>query len=133
MFASVPIRLPRFAAAAAVAASAMTAVGALTFIGEGVPNIITAHVLIFYAVTAGAYAALPFVRRGDILMGGVWMVLAAGVGPCVMGREISAPLMFSDMAGVLLAAAPIYIARLRQIAQGDLRDTPRRRQTERSG
>jgi hypothetical protein len=38
--------------------------------------------------------------------------------------------MFADMAGVLLAAAPIYIARLRQVAQGDTRH-PRRRQSER--
>jgi hypothetical protein len=116
-----------------VAATAVTAVGLLTFVADSLPNVITAHVLTFYAVTAGAYIALPFIRRGDVLMSGVWLVLAAGVGPCVLGREISAPLMFSDMAGVLMAAAPIYIARLRQLAQGDLRDLPRRRQAENEG
>ena len=130
MLVSVPLRVPRFACAALVAASAVTAVTALTLAGEAIPNVITAHVMTFYAVTAGAYAALPFVRRGDIVMAGVWMVLAAGVGPCVLGREISAPLMFSDMAGVLMAAAPIYIARLRQLAQGDMRHAPRRRKAE---
>jgi hypothetical protein len=133
VFASAALRLPRLASAAAVAASAIAAVGLLTIAGDAIPSAITAHVLTFYAVTAGAYVALPFVRRGDVLMGGVWLVLAAGVGPCVLGREISAPFMFSDMAGVLMAAAPIYIARLRQLAQGDLRDLPRRRQAEQEG
>jgi hypothetical protein len=38
--------------------------------------------------------------------------------------------MFADMAGVVTAAMPIYIARLRQIAQGDTR-AQRRRRSER--
>jgi hypothetical protein len=106
----------------------MAAVCALTFAELTGFKLVAAHVLAFYALTAGAYAALPFVRRGDILMAAVWLVLVAGVAPCALGREISAPLMFSDMAGALMAAAPIYVARLRQLAQGDVRDQPRRRQ-----
>jgi hypothetical protein len=116
--------------AAAVAAGATVAVTLLTVAGPAIPNLIMVHAFAFYALTAGAYMALPFVRRGDVLMVSMWMVLAAGVAPCVAGREISAPLMFSDMAGALMAAAPIYIARMRQVAQGDVRDLPRRRQTE---
>ncbi len=82
--------------------------------------------LIFYGVTAGAYGALPFVRRDDIAIVAMWLVLAVGVAPCVDGRELSAPHMFADMAGVLMAAVPIYLARYRQIAQGDTRRDRRR-------
>jgi hypothetical protein len=131
VIASSALPLPRAVLGGAVAAAAVVATGLMTFAGAALPNPITAHVLTFYAVTAGAYLALPFVRRGDVVMGGMWLVLAAGVAPCVTGQEISAAHMFADMAGVLMAAAPIYIARLRQIAQGDTRDRPRRRQIER--
>ncbi len=133
MIASPVIRIPRIAAAAAVGVCAVVAVTLLTVAGPSIPNPITVHVLAFYAITACAYVALPFVRRGDVLMVAMWMVLAAGVAPCIAGREISAPQMFADMAGAMMAAAPIYIARLRQMAQGDLRDQPRRRQTEAKG
>ena len=129
MFDTASIRIPRLAAALAVAGAAATAVGLLTLRGAALPNVITVHWASFYVITAGGYAALPFVRRGDVLMVASWLVLAAGVAPCVAGQEISAPHMFADMAGVLAAAAPIYIARLRQVAQGDTRN-PRRRQTE---
>src|SRR5689334_21045011 len=108
--------MPRAAMAGVVAVAATVVAGLVTFAGASLPNPVTAHVLAFYAVTAGAYALLPFVRRGDVVMGGMWLVLAAGVAPCVTGQEISATHMFADMAGVLMAAAPIYIARLRQIA-----------------
>ncbi|WP_372787042.1 hypothetical protein [Phenylobacterium sp.] len=82
--------------------------------------------LVFYLVTAGAYGALPFVRRGDIAMVAMWLMLAVGIAPCVDGREISAPHMFADMLGVLMAVAPIYLARYRQVAQGDMRREDRR-------
>src|SRR5215467_6933153 len=99
VFASPAIRTPRAAMAGAYAAAAAVAAGLIAFASPAaIPNIITAHVLVFYGITAGAYAALPFVRRGDIVMGGMWLVLAAGVGPCVTGQEISAPHMFADMA-----------------------------------
>jgi hypothetical protein len=124
-----PFRIPRLAAALAVAGCAIVLVGTLSLKSASLPNLITLHWAIFYAVTAGGYLALPFIRRGDILMVAGWLVLASGVGPCVLGQEISAPNMFADMAGVATAAAPIYIARLRQIAQGDMRN-PRRRQTD---
>jgi hypothetical protein len=85
--------------------------------------------LVFYGVTAGAYGLLPFVRRGDIAMVAIWLMLAVGVAPCVEGRELSAPHMFADMAGVLMAVIPIYLARYRQIVQGDIR-RHRRRDTD---
>jgi hypothetical protein len=130
VFAVVPTRIPRLAAALAAAGVAAAAVGILTLRGATLPNVITVHWATFYVITAGGYAALPFVRRGDVLMVASWLVLAAGVAPCIAGQEISPPHMFADMAGVMTAAVPIYIARLRQVTQGDTRN-PRRRQTER--
>lgn len=130
MIAATTLRIPRLAAALAVAAGAVTLVALLTLRGPAAPNSITLHWATFYGMTTGGYAALPFVRRGDVLMVAGWLVLVAGVAPCAMGQEISAPHMFADMAGVVTSAVPIYIARMRQLAQGDVRPA-RRRQTER--
>ena len=102
---------------------------ALTAVGASFAEQPWARALVFYAITSGAYAVLPFVRRGDIAMVAMWLVLAAGVAPCFGGHELSAVDMFADMGGVLMAALPIYIARLRQVAQGDFR-LYRRRETE---
>ena len=57
----------------------------------------------------------------------MWVVLGVGVAPCFMGQELSASDMFADMAGVALGVAPIYIARFRQVAQGDVRHARRRK------
>ncbi len=73
-------------------------VAPLSLPAEGLANEVVSAA-IFYGVTAGAYGALPFVRRGDIAMVAMWLVLAVGVAPCVEGRELSAPHMFADMAG----------------------------------
>jgi hypothetical protein len=96
------------------------------------PGDLTVDAITFYGVTAGAYGLLPFVRRGDIAIVAMWVVLGVGIAPCFLGQEISASHMFADMAGVLLAAGPIYIARFRQVAQGDIR-LYRRRQIEAAG
>jgi hypothetical protein len=95
------------------------------------PHGLTADAVIFYGVTAGAYGLLPFVRRGDLVMVAMWLVLGVGVAPCFLGQELSASRMFADMAGVLAAAGPVYIARFRQVAQGDVRPF-RRREAETS-
>jgi hypothetical protein len=130
VFTAIPLRLPRLAAALCVGSGAVAAIGVLTARDIDAPDAVALHWATFYGVTAAAYAALPFVRRGDVLMVAGWLVLAAGVAPCALGQEISAPHMFADMAGVVTAAVPIYIARMRQLAQGDIR-AQRRRQGER--
>jgi hypothetical protein len=130
VFASVAFRIPRLVPVIAVGLAAVAVAALLTLRGAALPNVVTVHTLTFYGVTTGAYAVLPLVRRGDVLMVAIWLVLAAGVAPCVAGQEISAVHMFADMAGVLMAGIPIYVARLRQLAQGDTRML-RRRQTER--
>jgi hypothetical protein len=115
-------RMMRFGAAFVALAAATCVVAPLAGLWNGFPvdNVI-ARALLFYAITAGAYAFLPFVRRGDIAMVTMWLVLAVGVAPCIAGRELNAEHMFADMAGVLLAALPIYVARFRQVTQGDVR------------
>jgi hypothetical protein len=130
VFAAAIFRIPRLLTAIAVSAAAVSVVTLLTLQGDAIPYLVTVHTLTFYGLTAAAYVALPYMRRGDVLMVAMWLVLAAGVAPCIAGQEISAPRMFADMAGVIMAAAPIYIARLRQVAQGDTR-LHRRRQSER--
>jgi hypothetical protein len=126
VFSISPFPILRFGSAVAVLCVAVVLVLMLSLRPADLPWVVTVHTLTFYAITAGAYAALPFIRRGDIVMVAGWLVLGAGVAPCFAGQELSAPHMFADMAGVLLAAAPIYIARHRQIAQGDTRPQHRR-------
>ncbi len=85
-----------------------------------------ARVLIYYAATSVAYGLMPYVRRGDIPLVGAWVVLLSELAPCVMGQLISPAKVTADVLGVLMAAGPIYVARLRQVQQGDTRPCGRR-------
>ena len=112
----------RFMAAFVALLAAACVVAPLTVWGQVIEaDNLAARVILFYAVTCGAYGFLPLIRRGDIAMVTMWLVLAVGIAPCIAGREINAGHMFADMGGVLMAALPIYIARFRQLVQGDLR------------
>jgi len=122
---TVPLWLVRLASGLLVLAAAAVLVSPLSAHAGRLDNV-ALHTLTFYGVTAGAYGLLPFVRRGDVAIVAVWLVLGMGVAPCFSGEEISAPHVFADLGGVLMAAAPIYIARFRQLAQGDIRDHRRR-------
>jgi hypothetical protein len=122
---TISFRMMRLASALVVLTCAVVLVSPLA-LPSAIPDSIALHTLTFYGVTAGAYGLLPFVRRGDIAMVAMWVVLGAGVAPCFAGQELSARHMFADMAGVLMGAAPVYIARFRQIAQGDTRPYRRR-------
>lgn len=123
---TLPLRLMRMGSALVVLTCAVVLVGSLSLRSVAPADSIPVHTLTFYGVTAGAYILLPFVRRGDIAMVAMWLVLGVGVAPCFAGQELSATHMFADMAGVLMSAAPVYIARFRQIAQGDIRPYRRR-------
>jgi hypothetical protein len=85
-----------------------------------------ARVLLFYAGTSGAYILMPFVRRGDIPLVAAWVVLLSELAPCVTGQLISPVKVTADALGVAMATAPIFIARLRQVLQGDTRPAGRR-------
>jgi len=129
MLPTVSFRTMRFVSALVVLVCAVMLVTPLSLPAAISPDRAAVSALIFYGVTAGAYGLLPFVRRGDIFMAAMWLVLAVGVAPCVEGEELSPLHMFADMAGVLMAAGPIYLARYRQVAQGDTRHN-RRRETD---
>jgi hypothetical protein len=122
----------RLASAVVVLVCAIALVSPLSIRSLVLPGDLTVEALTFYGATAGAYGLLPFVRRADIAIVAMWVVLGVGIAPCFVGQEISASHMFADMAGVLLAAGPIFIARFRQVAQGDTR-LYRRRQDEAAG
>jgi hypothetical protein len=127
LFSIVQIRTMRFAAALVALTAAACVVAPLTGMGTGLPvDDVAARAILFYAITSGAYAFLPFVRRGDVAMVAMWLVLAVGIAPCIVGRELNAAHMFADMAGVLMSALPVYIARFRQVMQGDTRVYRRR-------
>lgn len=123
------LKLTRFCGAIAVVVGSVLIVATSSVAGPATPAALVSRGLLFYVVTAAAYLALPFTRRGDIALVAMWLVLGVGIAPCVGGEEISASGIFTDMGGVLLAAAPIYVARFRQIAQGDTH-TYRRRERE---
>jgi hypothetical protein len=117
----------RFGAAFVALLAAVCVVSPLTTFGHLFPaDNLAARAILFYAITCGAYAFLPFVRRGDIAVVTMWLVLVVGVAPSVAGHVLNAANMFADMAGVLMSALPIYIARFRQLQQGDLRHYHRR-------
>jgi hypothetical protein len=84
------------------------------------------RLFLFYAGTSVAYALMPFVRRGDVPLVAAWVVLLAELAPCVGGELMSPSKVTADALGVLMAAGPIYIARLRQVRQGDVRPGGRR-------
>ena len=126
MFPTIPFRLMRFSLALLVLTCAVVLVTPLSLRSAMLGDTPIVDALTFYGVTAGAYGLLPFIRRGDVAMVAMWVVLGVGVAPCFMGEELSAPHMFGGIAGVLMVAAPIYIARVRQVAQGDIRDYRRR-------
>lgn len=85
-----------------------------------------ARLILFYLATLLAYALMPFVRRGDIPLVAAWVVLLSELAPCVAGQLISPVKVTADALGVAMAAGPIYLARLRQVAQGDIRPGGRR-------
>lgn len=84
------------------------------------------RVLLFYAGTSIAFGLMPFVRRGDIPLVAAWVVLLSELAPCVSGQLISPIKVTADALGVFMATAPIYVARYRQVRQGDVRPTGRR-------
>jgi len=84
------------------------------------------RVLLFYVGTSMAYGLMPYVRRGDVPLVAAWVVLLSELAPCFAGQLISPTKVAADALGVLMAAAPIYVARLRQVMQGDIRPAGRR-------
>ena len=112
---------PLYAPVGAIVGAAVLAVS-LTPLAEP----FLARVLIYYAATSLAYGLMPYVRRGDIPLVAAWVVLLSELAPCFAGQLISPVKVTADVLGVLMAVAPIYVARLRQVQQGDTRPCGRR-------
>ncbi|MBW8815635.1 MAG: hypothetical protein JF588_19630 [Caulobacterales bacterium] len=91
-----------------------------------VATLFLARLFLFYVATAAAYALMPLVRRGDVPLVAAWVVLLSELAPCIGGQLISPTNVTADALGVAMAAGPIYIARLRQVMQGDIRPAGRR-------
>eukprot|EP01041_Mallomonas_annulata_P023095 gene23095-43534_t len=81
---------------------------------------------LFYAATSLAYLLMPFARRGDIPLVAAWAILLSELAPCLGGQLLSPMNVLADAFGVMMAAAPIFIARYRQKQQGDVRPGARR-------
>ncbi|PZQ63293.1 MAG: hypothetical protein DI570_09490 [Phenylobacterium zucineum] len=104
------------------------ALGALVLVLSLTPlaDPFVARLLLFYAGATTAYLLMPFARRGDVPLVAAWVVLLSELAPCIGGRLISPTHVAADIAGVVMAAGPIYVARLRQVLQGDIRPGGRR-------
>jgi len=115
--------LPRsaYVAAASVLGLVVLALSLTPLAAEFLPRM-----LLFYAGTLTAYLLLPFVRRSDIPLVASWVVLLSELAPCFAGHLMSPEHVTADALGVVLASAPIYAARLRQLMQGDVRPGGRR-------
>jgi hypothetical protein len=87
----------------------------------GAASGIGSRATLFYLATAAAYALMPYVRRADIPLAAMWVVLAVELAPLTEGRLIDPWMVVADIAGVVMAATPIFIARARQVLQGDVR------------
>jgi hypothetical protein len=84
------------------------------------------RVVLFYLATSIAYGLMPYVRRGDIPLVAAWVILLSELAPCLAGQLISPSNVAADALGVMMATGPMYIARMRQVLQGDLRPVGRR-------
>jgi hypothetical protein len=93
---------------------------------SGAVESFAARAFLFYVATSGAYALMPYVRRADIPLAAMWVVLAAELAPLAAGELMAPTTVAADVAGVLMAAMPIFIARGRQVMQGDVRIRGRR-------
>ena len=111
-----------FHALLAGALSAAVVLLALT----GVAGSFGERVALFYLATSIAYMLMPYVRRSDIPLAAMWVVLVVELAPLAVGEMLSASGVAADVAGVAMAAAPIYIARARQLLQGDTSGRSRR-------
>lgn len=116
-----PLRRPFYMPLALLLGAAVLLLSLLPFSAGFFPRLV-----LFYAGTNLAYVLMPFVRRGDVPLVAAWVVLLAELSPCITGQLLSPEKVAADALGVLMAAAPIYVARLRQVLQGDTRPVGRR-------
>jgi hypothetical protein len=109
-----------------IGAASVMGIGVLALSLSPIADGFLVRLVLFYAGTAAAYALMPFVRRGDIPLVAAWVVLVSELAPCFTGQLLSPDKVAADLLGVAMAAGPIFIARFRQVLQGDIRAAGRR-------
>jgi len=112
---------PLYIGAATIMGGGVLALSLMPFAESFIPRL-----LLFYFATVAAYGVMPYVRRGDIPLVAAWVVLLSELAPCITGQLLSPTKVSADILGVAMAAGPIFVARLRQVLQGDTRPTGRR-------
>lgn len=86
-----------------------------------------AHAAMFYGLTLLALASLPSNRKGDIALAVIAIAGASEIAQHFAGREMSLLDWLADISGVFVATAPVYVARMRHLAQRARRDAHRER------
>jgi hypothetical protein len=86
-----------------------------------------AHGTMFYGFTLLALVCLPWNRKGEIIVAVIAIGGASEVAQHFTGRDMSLFDWLADAAGVIVAAAPVYVARLREIARQGPDGMPDRR------
>lgn len=86
-----------------------------------------AHGAMFYGLTLLALAALPSNRKEDIALAVVAIAAASEVAQYFAGRDMSLADWLVDTVGVFVATAPVYVGRMRHLAQRARRDAHRER------
>ncbi len=76
-----------------------------------------AHATMFYGFTLLALVCLPWNRKAEIVLAVIAIGAASEIAQGFTGRDMSVFDWLADSAGAVVAAVPIYVARLRQIAQ----------------
>jgi hypothetical protein len=112
---------PLYVAVATIMGATVLALSLMPFADGFIPRL-----LLFYFATVAAYGMMPYVRRGDIPLVAAWVVLLSELAPCITGQLLSPVKVTADILGVGMAAGPIYVARLRQVLQGDIHVSGRR-------
>lgn len=86
-----------------------------------------AHGTMFYGFTLLALICLPWSRKGDIVAAVIAIGAASEIAQGLTGRDMSVFDWLADAAGAIIAAVPVYVARLRQVAQQAQEVAPDRR------
>jgi hypothetical protein len=112
---------PLYVGVATIMGGCVLALSLMPFADGFIPRL-----LLFYFATVAAYGVMPYVRRGDIPLVAAWVVLLSELAPCITGQLLSPTKVGADILGVVMAAGPIFVARLRQVLQGDTHASGRR-------
>ena len=86
-----------------------------------------AHGAMFYGLTLLALASLPSNRKEDVALAVIAIAAASEVAQYFAGRNMSLVDWLADTAGVFVATLPVYVGRMRQLAQRARRDAHRER------